>query len=140
LLLVIVAAVLMASCQVSPEAASGGMTGDPVFYSVTKPVLDLNGSGVSGRSTAAELGMLGFRRTRIQINLSAASGDYFAQIYRGPCARLSFPLYELQNVRAGTSTTELRKPLEEITRLPVAVVLLRNADDAHTAVACGDLP
>jgi hypothetical protein len=98
----------------------------------------LNGSGVTGTVTFTSLGAT---RTRVEVKADPAGHpDMPAHVHPGSCADLTpQPKYPLENVRAGTSTTDLRVSLDELLQGGTAVNLHSSNEDLKTYTACAEV-
>jgi hypothetical protein len=97
----------------------------------------LNASGVTGSVSFADLG----GRTRVDVTVDPANNpDMPAHIHPGTCANLTpQPKYPLENVRAGTSTTVVPAPIDELFAGNLAVNIHKSNDDLKTYTACVDI-
>lgn len=97
----------------------------------------LNASGVAGSVSFADLG----ERTRVDVTVDPADNpDMPAHIHPGTCADLTpQPKYPLENVRAGTSTTVVPAPIDELFAGNLAVNIHKSNDDLKTYTACVDI-
>jgi hypothetical protein len=112
--------------------------GAPAEPALTIRLETLNASGVSG--TVAFTEVQG-GRTRVAIVVDpAAYPDMPAHIHPGTCEDLTpQPRYPLENVRNGTSTTEIPATVADLLASPVAVNLHASVSDLTTYTACADI-
>ena len=80
-------------------------------------------------------------RTRVTVVVDPASyPDMPAHIHPGTCEDLTpQPKYPLENVLAGTSTTEIPAAITDLLASPVAVNLHASVSDLRTYTACADI-
>ncbi len=99
----------------------------------------LNASGVTGKVTLVELDEA---RTRVEIQVDPAGHDSMpAHVHPGSCADLvPQPMYALENVVEGRSTTEVRAAFDELMDGSKAVNLHRSNQEMDVYTACVDLP
>lgn len=97
-----------------------------------------NDSGVSGTVT---LTSIGDDRTEVVIDVDpAAYPDMPAHIHPGMCAEpVPQPKYPLENVRDGSSTTEVPASLADLLADTVSLNVHRSNDRMDTLNACVDL-
>jgi hypothetical protein len=97
----------------------------------------LNASGVTGSVSFVDLG----GRTQVDVTVDPADNpDMPAHIHPGTCANLTpQPKYPLENVRAGTSTTVVPAPIDELFAGDLAVNIHKSNDDLKTYTACVDI-
>jgi hypothetical protein len=97
----------------------------------------LNDSGVTGSVSFTDLG----DRTRVDIQVDpAGNGDMPAHIHPGSCVNLTpQPKFPLENVKAGTSTTVVPAPIDELFAGGLAVNIHKSNDDLKTYTACLDI-
>jgi hypothetical protein len=97
----------------------------------------LNDSGVTGSVSFTDLG----DRTRVDIQVDPAGyGDMPAHIHPGSCMNLTpQPKFPLENVKAGTSTTVVPAPIDELFAGGLAVNIHKSNDDLKTYTACLDI-
>ena len=97
----------------------------------------LNASGVTGTVSFTDLG----GRTRVDISVDpAGNADMPAHIHPGTCANLTpQPKFPLENVRAGSSTTVVPAPIDDLFVGSLAVNIHKSNDDLKTYTACVDI-
>ena len=97
----------------------------------------LNASGVTGTVSFTDLG----GRTRVDISVDpAGNADMPAHIHPGTCANLTpQPKFPLENVRAGSSTTVVPAPINDLFVGSLAVNIHKSNDDLKTYTACVDI-
>jgi hypothetical protein len=98
----------------------------------------LNDSGVRGTVTFLEAGA---GRTRVDVRVEPAGNlDMPAHIHPGSCDDLTpQPKFPLENVRDGTSTTEVPTTIAELFAGGLALNVHRSNDDLGTYTACVDI-
>jgi hypothetical protein len=118
---------LLAACG----PASGG---EARFYEL----IAKNDSGVSGSVT---LTPVGDDRTRVVVDVDPAGHpDMPAHIHPGTCAEpVPQPKYPLENVRDGSSTTEVPASLDDLLADTVSINLHQSNDHMEISTACVDL-
>ena len=96
-----------------------------------------NNSGISGTATLTESG----GRTRVELKLTGAgAGPQPAHIHAGSCGQLDpTPVFTLQPVTSGASTTEVDATIAMLTQSPHAVHMHKSADELSVYVACADI-
>ena len=105
--------------------------------SITVNLTQENASGITGSVTLTDMGG---GRTRVDVRITPTTGDHPAHIHMGTCANLNpTPEFPLNNVRNGTSTTEVDTALATIQSEQRAVNLHLSAQEAATYVACGNI-
>ena len=102
------------------------------------PLVTLNASGVTGEAT---LTAVDDRHTRVDVRVDPAGHlDMPSHIHPGTCTNLvPQPIYPLQNVRDGHSTTIVTAAFADLMKGGLAVNLHRSNDDLATYMACGEL-
>lgn len=118
---------LLAACG----PASGGEA--RVYELIAK-----NDSGVTGSVTLTNAGD---DRTRVSVDVDPAGHpDMPAHIHPGTCAEpVPQPKYPLENVRDGSSTTEVPASLDELLDDTVSLNLHHSNDRMQISTACVDL-
>ena len=104
----------------------------------TVDLSEQSGSSESGTVTLTADG----DKTKIVISLdNAPSGiPQPAHIHKGSCKDLDpNPVYGLQNVVDGKSTSEVDEPLDELQNEDYAVNVHKSGADLKTYVSCGDI-
>ena len=98
----------------------------------------LNASGVSGSVTLVDLGN---GRTKVDVAVEpGANPDMPAHIHPGSCdALIPQPVYPLENVVNGVSSTTISASVADLTSGGLAVNLHRSNDDLGTYTACAEL-
>jgi hypothetical protein len=99
--------------------------------------------GNSGQSGTATLTSTPDNKTQVIIALQnePASAVEPAHIHLGTCAKLNpKPVYGLNSVTNGTSTTVVDAPLSKIEAGGYAINIHQSAANIGTYVACGDIP
>jgi hypothetical protein len=118
--------------------SSCGPIASPQEPDLTIQLRTLNGSGVSGSVafTEADGG-----RTRVTVVVDpGAYPDMPAHIHPGTCEDLvPQPKYPLENVRNGTSTTDIPATVADLLASRVAVNLHASVSDLRTYTACADV-
>jgi hypothetical protein len=95
----------------------------------------LNGSGESGTATLKPVG----NKTQVTIRLTGGSDiEQPAHFHLGTCAKYEpRPLYPLEDVVNGKSTTTLSIPIEKLTGGDLIVNVHKSYADIATQAACG---
>lgn len=98
----------------------------------------LNDSGVTGTVTLVDLGG---GRTKVDVAVEpGANPDMPAHIHPGSCdALIPQPVYPLENVVNGASSTTISATVADLTGGGLAVNLHRSNDDLGTYTACAEL-
>jgi hypothetical protein len=124
--LVAVAAVVIVATRPAPAAPARTIT-----------LQTLNASGVTGSVAFTEVG----GRTRVDITVDPADNpDMPAHIHPGTCDDLTpQPKFPLENVRNGSSTTEVPAAIGELFAGNLAVNIHKSNDDLRTYTACVDI-
>ena len=130
LVLAMVAIVGVALVVVALRPATAGPTR-------TITLQTLNASGVTGTVSFTDVD----GRTRVDVTVDPADNpDMPAHIHPGTCDRLTpQPKYPLENVRAGSSTTVVPAPIDELFAGNLAVNVHKSNDDLKTYTACVDI-
>jgi hypothetical protein len=112
----------------SPALADNGQT-------VVVPLGALNGSGESGTATLHAQGS----KTVVVIKLSNGTGiEQPAHFHVGTCDKYQpRPLYPLEDVVDGKSTTTLNVPIDKLTAGDLIVNVHKSYADIATQAACG---
>ena len=123
-----------ALCLVATLAACSTATDPPHVLEFRA----LNGSGVVGTLT---LSSAGEARTLVEIGIAPNGHDDMpAHVHPGPCEDpVPQPVYPLENVRDGVSSTEIPVSVSELTSKPLSVNLHHSNGDMETFAACVDL-
>ena len=130
LVLAVAAVVSVAAIVILLRPAAAGPTR-------TIALQTLNASGVTGTVSFTDLG----GRTRVDISVDpAGNADMPAHIHPGTCANLTpQPKFPLENVRAGSSTTVVPAPIDDLFVGSLAVNIHKSNDDLKTYTACVDI-
>jgi hypothetical protein len=98
----------------------------------------LNDSGVTGTAVLTDLGD---GTTRVEVTVDPAGyPDMPAHIHPGTCTNLvPDPLYTLQNVVDGTSTTIVSEPIDDLFDHDLALNIHASTTDFPTYTACAEL-
>jgi hypothetical protein len=121
-------------------ALAAGAGGSTPAVAQAPPAVTVAAQADSGVWGSAWMADLGGGKTRVDVRLTPASGDYPTLIHDGPCASpTSAPRYALADVQNGASTTDLNVPVADLTRAPMSINVHRSQQDIATIVACGDL-
>jgi hypothetical protein len=128
-------ALIGAATALMLAACSSPAGGDRSVELMLQP---LNESGVSGRVT---LTALDDATTRVVIDVDSAGHPSMpAHIHPGSCAELvPQPVYALENVIDGQSTTAVSAPLDELLAGGQALNLHRSNEEMDVYTACVDL-
>ena len=120
------ALVLLAGCQGASALAR------------SIPLVTLNASGVTGDVV---LTALDDRHTRVEVRVDPAGHpDMPSHIHPGTCTNLvPQPVYPLQNVRNGHSTTVVTATFGDLMKGGFAVNLHASNEDLKTYTACAEL-
>ena len=104
----------------------------------TVELATLNDSGVSGSALLTDLGD---GTTRVEVDVDPAGHpDMPAHIHPGTCTDLvPQPVYPLQNVVDGASSTVVPVPLEELFAGGLALNVHSSNEDMGTYTACANL-
>ncbi len=131
----------VAGFMVAALVAVGSMQVSAQGNEVIVPILELNGSGVSGDATLTDNGD---GTTTIDVLVDGSTGDHPIHLHSGTCAELGDVVVALNDVDAdGVSITTVALPLSTIQDPevgPHAINIHLSADDIATYVACGDVP
>jgi hypothetical protein len=125
----------IAACAVLIAACSGGGAAAPL----TIQLATLNASGVTGSAVLTDLGN---GKTKVVVT-AVPNGNLSmpAHIHPGTCATLDpKPIYPLNNVENGASTTEIAVKLADIRTGAFALNVHKSGAEAKIYVACGDIP
>jgi hypothetical protein len=127
------AAVFCGMAAVSLTAPSVADSGTPNV--VVVPMAALNGSGESGTTTLKAAG----NKTIVTIKLSGGSGiEQPAHFHTGTCDKYTpRPLYPLDDVVNGASTTTLDIPLSKLIGGDLIINVHKSYADIATQAACG---
>ena len=122
-------------CALLLGACSGSTSGK----SITINLATLNASGVSG---SAVLTNLGNGKTRVDVTaVPNGNTSMPAHVHPGTCATLDpKPIYPLNNIENGKSTTEIAVKLSDIQTGAFALNVHKSVSEVSTYVACGDIP
>lgn len=111
--------------------------GTPASSPRTITLRTLNGSGVTGTVSFADLG----GKTGVDVEVSPAGNlDMPAHIHPGTCDNLTpQPKFPLENVKNGVSKTVVPVPIDELFAGNLAVNIHKSNDDLKTYTACVDI-
>jgi len=117
------------------SAALTGMAAADTVQTVVIPMNALNGSGESGTTTLRADG----NKTIVTIKLSNGSGvEQPAHFHTGSCDKYQpRPLYPLDDVVDGKSTTTLDIPIDKLIGGDLIVNVHKSYADIATQAACG---
>jgi len=95
----------------------------------------MNGSGESGTATLKPNG----NKTVVVLKLAGGSSvEQPAHFHTGTCDKYEpRPLYGLNDVVNGTSTTSVNQPIEKLTAGDLIINVHKSYDDIATQVSCG---
>jgi hypothetical protein len=95
----------------------------------------MNGSGESGTATLTPKGA----QTVVELKLTGApDGPQPAHFHTGTCANYApRPLYPLEAVKKGVSTTTLDVPMDKLTAGDLVINIHHSVDDIATISTCG---
>jgi hypothetical protein len=93
----------------------------------------------TGTGTAT-LTDLGGGRTRVVLQVGAASPNMPAHIHADPCPGVGAVVFALSNVMNGQSTTEINAPLSEVLQRGRSINVHRSPQEISVYVGCGNLP
>ena len=114
-------------------------TGTAAAATITIPIDQQNGSGISGSATLTDLPN---GQTRVDIAVTGFQGGTPspAHIHLGTCATLNPAiLYPLTDVVGGKSTTVVNVTTAALLAQPHAINLHKSAQEATVYVACGTI-
>lgn len=116
----------------------------------SKPIfLEMNAQNGSQKSGWADIAPLGTNKTRVRVSISRDMHDPNpalnnpVNIYAGTCSDMGGIVYKLNNLKDGSSTTDLDvkfesfKPGPNGTR-PLTVSVSWSADQTDKSLSCGD--
>lgn len=131
----------VAGFMVAALVAMGSMRASAQGSEVIVPILELNGSGVSGDATLTDNGD---GTTTIDVLVDGSTGGHPIHLHSGSCADLGDVVVPLNDVdEDGVSITTVNLPLSTIQDPevgPHAINIHLSADEIATYVACGDVP
>ncbi len=104
---------------------------------LTVPLGEQNGSGVSGTATLTDLG----GSVRVDIAVSpGGNANMPAHIHTGACPNPGAVKFPLSNVVDGRSTTVVQGSFAEVAATGQAVNLHKSPQEIPNYTACGDIP
>ncbi len=129
--IVLARAVLFVGAASAAQAAAGAQTPQTVVI----PMTALNGSGESGTTTLRAQG----DKTVVTIKLAGGSRiEQPAHFHSGTCQKYEpRPLYALEDVVNGSSSTTIDVPLEKLVGGDLIVNVHKSYADIATQAACG---
>jgi hypothetical protein len=141
--LALVLALALAGCgggggsQGGGSSSSGGGNGGSA-KKLTVKLAAQNGSGENGTAT---LTAMGSKQTSVVVSLSGAPAKAQpAHIHKGSCKNLDpTPLYALQNVIDGKSSSTVNASLASLEKGSFAINVHKSQADLKTYVACGNI-
>ena len=128
--LVVARAMVFAGAAVAAPVSGAAQTPQIVVI----PMNALNGSGESGTATLRAQG----KKTVVTIKLSNGVGEQPAHFHTGTCDKYQpRPLYPLEDVENGSSTTTLDVPIDRLIGGDLIVNVHKSYADIATQAACG---
>lgn len=117
-------------------AAAPVATPPPVMRSLTLPMLELNGSGISGEATLTETAT----GTHVSLMVDGETGANPVHIHFGGCDTLGEVAAALTDIDAnGASETDVELTFSELIADDYAINAHQSAEDITTYVACSDI-
>jgi hypothetical protein len=105
---------------------------------ITVTLNQTNGSNTSGTATLTPEG----NQTKVVIEMQGAPTGAVQPVHfhKGTCDKLEpKPVYPLQDIKNGTSTTVVPVEMSMLTATPYTINVHKSAAEMNTSVACGEV-